>query len=129
MLRRERLCIMKIAIPVNEGVLFGHFGGAKSFYFAETDDASKNIVREEVLSAPEHVPGAFPKFLRENNASVVIAQGMGAPAKTALVDSGIEVLTGVALDAPRNLAEKYLAGKLVSQDVECSHDHHGESHC
>jgi predicted Fe-Mo cluster-binding NifX family protein len=120
---------MKIAIPVNDEVLFGHFGGAKSFYFAEVDDASKTIVSEEVVLAPEHVPGAFPKFLRDNNAIVVIAQGMGASAKAALAESGIAVLTGVAVDTARNLVERYLAGELESRDVECNHDHHGESHC
>jgi len=120
---------MKIAMPAEDGLIFGHFGGTKSFYIADIDDESKSIVHEAVFAAPEHVPGAFPIFLREKNIGVVIAQGMGAHAKSLLEGSGIEVITGVSTASPRKLVESYLADELESRDVECNHDHHGKSHC
>jgi predicted Fe-Mo cluster-binding NifX family protein len=119
---------MKIAIPIKDGVIFSHFGGASSFYFATVDSQSKRVLGELILDAPEHVPGAFPMFICQNKADVVIAQGMGASAKEMLAASGVEVITGAPSDKPSALVDLYISGNLASRDVECSHDHHHGGH-
>jgi hypothetical protein len=67
---------MKIAIPHENGHLHGHFGGSCEFALVQVDPEKKVSLRTEVLPAPEHQPGAFPRWLREQGVTVVIVGGI-----------------------------------------------------
>jgi len=121
---------MKIAIPVENGRLNSHFGGTRHFALIEVDPEAKTTLRSETLPAPEHQPGAFPRWLREQNVQVVIAGGIGQRALAIFAQNGIQVLAGQP-DAPvEALVAAYLAGQLVQAPAGCAHhdDHHGQGH-
>ena len=120
---------MKIAIPVENGRLNSHFGGCRHFALIEVDQNTKTVLRSETLPAPEHQPGAFPRWLREQNVQVVIAGGIGQRALAIFAQNGIQVLAGQP-DAPVEvLAAAYLEGRLVQTPEGCAHhDHHEHGH-
>ncbi|MBC7197191.1 MAG: NifB/NifX family molybdenum-iron cluster-binding protein, partial [Deferribacterales bacterium] len=66
---------MKIAIPVENGLLSQHFGHCEGFYIATVENGK--IVNSEILLPPEHGDGTFPTFLANKNVNIVIAGGMG----------------------------------------------------
>lgn len=121
---------MKIAIPIENGRLNSHFGGSRHFALIEVDENTKTVLRSETLPAPEHQPGAFPRWLREQNVQVVIAGGIGQRALSIFAQNGIQVRAGQP-DAPAEaLIAAYLAGQLVQTSEGCTHhhDHHEHDH-
>jgi len=121
---------MKIAIPVENGRLNSHFGGSRHFALIEVDENTKTVLQAETLPAPEHQPGAFPRWLREQNVQVVIAGGIGQRALSIFAQNGIQVRAGQS-DAPAEaLVAAYLAGQLVPISEGCTHhhDHHEHDH-
>jgi predicted Fe-Mo cluster-binding NifX family protein len=121
---------MKIAIPVENGRLNSHFGGSRHFALIEVDQNTKTVLRSETLPAPEHQPGAFPRWLREQNVHVVIAGGIGHRALAIFAQNGIQVRTGQP-DAPvEALLAAYVGGQLVQTPEGCAHhhDHHDHDH-
>jgi predicted Fe-Mo cluster-binding NifX family protein len=119
---------MKIAIPVENGRLNSHFGGSRHFALIEVDPSTKATLRTETLPAPEHQPGAFPRWLREQNVQVVIAGGIGQRALAIFAQNGIQVLAGQP-DAPvEALVAAYLEGRLVQAPEGCAHHEHHHDH-
>ncbi|HOC56891.1 MAG TPA: NifB/NifX family molybdenum-iron cluster-binding protein [Verrucomicrobiota bacterium] len=119
---------MKIAIPVENGRLNSHFGGSRHFALIEVDQSTKAILRTEILPAPEHQPGAFPRWLREQNVQVVIAGGIGQRALAILAQNGIQVRAGQP-DAPvESLVVAYLEGRLIQTPEGCTHPEHHRDH-
>ena len=47
---------MKIAIPIENGRLHGHFGGCRQFALVEVDPEQRLSLRTEIVAAPEHQP-------------------------------------------------------------------------
>ena len=88
--------LVKIAIPVVDGRLSGHFGETKSFAVVEADRQSRAIVRTQILAAPAHEPGSLPRWLREQGVQVLIVadNGIGRRALDYLVHHGIELFAG-----------------------------------
>ena len=120
---------MKIAIPVEDGVPFGHFGHAPSFAFIDADAETGAIIAREDLEAPPHEPGVLPKWLAEKGVNLVMTGGMGPAARNLLAKRGIEVLAGVAGESPEALVAAHFAGTLESGDNSCNHDgEHGHGH-
>jgi predicted Fe-Mo cluster-binding NifX family protein len=115
---------MKIAIPCENGRLHSHFGGANQF--AIVDVQSNAIAKSEVLPAPEHVPGAFPKWVREQGAEVVIAGGIGARALNVFAQHGIKVVAGIPGETIEKQIEAYLSGQATGAPQGCTH--HGDEH-
>jgi predicted Fe-Mo cluster-binding NifX family protein len=121
---------MKVAIPVENGRLNSHFGGSRQFALIEVDQDTKTVLRSETLPAPEHQPGLFPRWLREQGVQVLLAGGIGQRALAIFAQNGIEVLAGQP-DAPvEALVAAYLAGQLVEAPEGCAHPHghHGHDH-
>ncbi len=117
---------MKIAIPHENGRLHGHFGGCCEFALVEVDPEKKVALRSEILPAPEHQPGTFPRWLREQGVEVVIAGGIGRRALANFAHHGITVRAGPP-DAPvEELVQAYLKGDLTSTPDGC--EHHGHHH-
>lgn len=117
---------MKIAIPIENGHLHEHFGGCREFALVEADPEQKTILRTEVIPAPEHQPGLFPRWLREQGVQVVIAGGIGRRALANFAHHGITVRAGVGAMSVEELVSAYLEGRLTMVPEGC--EHHGHEH-
>lgn len=109
----------KIAIPVANGQLNGHFGHTQQFYIFNIENNS--IVKEEKLTPPPHEPGLYPKWLAEMGVTNVIAGGMGQKAIALFNQNKINVFVGVAIKDPKELVFDFLNGTLETRDNTCSH--------
>jgi predicted Fe-Mo cluster-binding NifX family protein len=109
----------RIAVPVEDGQLFSHFGQAREFavFFATTDV----IESEELIEAPPYEPGRLPLFLAGLGITDVIAGGIGDRAIALFASINIHVLAGVEPGNARNLAEQYLQGTLSGGRNHCDH--------
>ena len=114
---------MLIAVPVANGTLCSHFGHCEQFAFIAADPASKQIQSTKHLTPPPHEPGVIPRGLHEQGVNVVLAGGMGERAQKILVNKGVQVIVGVPVDSPENLATAHLAGTLISTPHHCDHHH------
>jgi ATP-binding protein involved in chromosome partitioning len=112
---------MKIAIPLAEGKLCMHFGHCETFALIDVDKENKKILKTEFLTPPPHEPGVLPKWLSEQNATVIIAGGMGMRAQDLFKENNIEVLVGAPSAEPEILVKKYLEGALTCGDNICDH--------
>lgn len=126
---------MKIAVPVAGGVYAEHFGGAEAFVVHEADTASGRLTGRQELPAPEHKPGAWPRWLAEQKVNAVVATAIGERALLLLGSAGIETYVGEGSTDPGELALACLRGQLVRLDRNNSqchghdHDHeHGHGH-
>jgi predicted Fe-Mo cluster-binding NifX family protein len=117
---------MKIAIPTENGRLHGHFGGCRQFALVETDADQKQALRTDVVPAPEHQPGLFPRWLRAQGVQVVIAGGIGRRALANFAHHGIVVRAGVTGAPVAALVDAYLKGELTGTPEGC--DQHGHHH-
>jgi predicted Fe-Mo cluster-binding NifX family protein len=112
---------MRIVIPVANGRLTMHFGHCEAFAVIDVDPQTKAVLKQEILTAPEHQPGLLPRWLAERGAQVVIAGGMGQRAQGLFAESGIKVVVGAPAEAPEALVRTYLDGTLKTGDNVCSH--------
>jgi ATP-binding protein involved in chromosome partitioning len=116
---------VRIAIPVENGRLHGHFGGCREFALIDVDAREKLSLRTEIVSAPGHQPGLFPFWLREMGVQVVIAGGIGRRALAHFAQYGIAVRAGAVNSAIEPLVAAYLDGQLTNTPGGCdSHGHH-----
>lgn len=115
---------MRIAIPHDNGRLHGHFGGCGEFALIEVDPQTKAALRTEIVPAPAHQPGLFPRWLREQGVEVVIAGGIGRRALALLAQQGIVVRAGTPETSVIQLVTAYLSGQLTATADGCQH--HGE---
>jgi len=110
--------------------LSAHFGRCP--YYTLVDVEGYEIKGVNVIENPyfnNHVPGQVPLFIRDQNANVMIAGGMGPRAIDLFSSFGIEVATGMS-GKVSDILTAYLSGK-VSGTVACGHDHEescGEGH-
>ncbi len=112
---------MKIAIPLVQGNLSMHFGHCEQFAIVEVDETTKKIGETELLTPPAHEPGALPRWLHEQGATVIIAGGMGMRAQQLFTQSGIAVVVGAPSQQPEELVSAYLAESLETGDNICDH--------
>ena len=126
---------MIIAIPVENGRLHGHFGGCREFALVEVDEDKRLTLNTTIVSPPEHQPGLFPRWLREQGVQVVIAGGIGRRALAIFAEQGIAVRAGAADASIAPLVASYLGGQLTETPDSCEihgdhhhHHHHGEDH-
>ena len=121
--------IMKIAIPVENGRLNSHFGGSGHFAVIEVDANSKATLRSETLPAPDHQPGAFPRWLQSLGVELVIVGGIGQRALAIFARQGIQVRAGLPGAPVEELVAACLEGRLVQTPEGCAqHEHHGHGH-
>jgi predicted Fe-Mo cluster-binding NifX family protein len=83
-------------------------------------------LRTEVLPAPDHQPGAFPRWLREKGVEVVIAGGIGKRALGIFSRHGITVRAGTPDARIQDLVASFLSGQLTASPEGC--EHHGHDH-
>ncbi len=119
---------MKIAIPVENGMLCSHFGHAPQFAIVEIEGS--DIKASSIETPPPHEPGVLPRWLKEMGVDHVICGGIGARAVELLNQAGIEVSAGVGSDDPAKVVEAFIRGELQgASGPTCSgHGHkHGHS--
>ena len=129
---------MKIAVPVVDGRLHGHFGGARQFAIVEVDQPKRLTLRTSLLDAPPHQPGLFPRWLSTKGVQVVIVGGIGQRAIDILAQEGIQVTTGIPETPLDLIISAYLSGELTKTPDGCTqhhdhdhdhdHDHHHHHH-
>ena len=112
---------MRFAVPVTEGKVAAHFGHCSHFALFDVDEATKAIVKKEVIPSPGHQPGFLPAWLADEGVSVVIASGMGSRARALFNENRIEVVIGVLDDNPEKAILDYLKGELATGDNICDH--------
>ena len=112
---------MRFAVPVTEGKVAAHFGHCSHFALFDVDEATKEIVKREVIPSPGHQPGFLPAWLAEEGVSVVIASGMGSRALALFNENRIEVVVGVLGDDPEKVVLDYIKGELATGDNICDH--------
>jgi len=112
---------MRLAVPVTEGKVAAHFGHSSHFALFDVDEATKAIVKKEVIPSPGHQPGFLPTWLADEGVSVVIASGMGSRARALFNENRIEVVIGVLGDNPEKAILDYLKGELATGDNICDH--------
>lgn len=118
--------IIRIAIPVADGRLHGHFGGCREFALMKVDGQSQTVVDTQIIPAPPHQPGLFPRWLREQGVTAVIVGGIGRRALDIFARHGITVRAGWPDARLEALAAAYLAGELPDSPNAC--EHHGHHH-
>ena len=112
---------MKIAIPLHEGRLAGHFGHCGEFALVDADPSAGSVGAVKTLQAPAHAPGVLPSWLRAHGVDVVIAGGMGRRAQALFAEAGIQVVVGAEGGEPVSLAASYLGGTLTTGENLCDH--------
>ena len=115
--------MLKIALPTENGVLFGHFGGAPTFDFFTLDEDSQ-VLSHEILNPPAHEHGAFPKWLQSLGVNLVIASGIGGGALGHFEDMKIQVMAGAEIKKSTDLIKDYCQHALKLQPTTCNHEHH-----
>jgi predicted Fe-Mo cluster-binding NifX family protein len=112
---------MKYAVPVSGGVMCSHFGHCEHFALIDVDEVKKEIIRKELVPAPEHEPGLFPKWLAEKGVARVIAGGMGMRAQGLFQENGIQVIVGAMESDPEKAVLNHLNGRLATGGNVCDH--------
>jgi len=112
---------MRIAIPLVRGKLSLHFGHCDQFAIYDIDDKTSRVINREDATPPGHEPGVLPRWLHENNVSVIIAGGMGQRAQQLFVQNDIKVVVGASDGSPEELVSAYLENTLQTGDNICDH--------
>lgn len=112
---------MRFAVPVTEGKVAAHFGHCSHFALFDIDEATKEILKKEVIPSPGHQPGFLPAWLAKEGVSAVIASGMGSRAQALFSENRIEVVVGVLSDDPEQAVMDYIKGELATGDNICDH--------
>ena len=113
---------MKIAVTYENGNVFQHFG--QSEYFKIFDIEEGKVAHAVVVSTNGNGHGALAGFLKNHGVEKLICGGIGAGAKYALAEAGIEFFGGVSGNVDEQV-ESLLRGELkYNPGTECNH--HGE---
>ena len=115
---------MKIVVPYDNGMVFGHFGQTKQFKVYETKDSKVTGSRLVLADSMGHQ--ALGKQIVKMNADVVICGGLGKPMLEILKSGNLEVCSGVLKEADKAVEEFLLGTLIYSKDAQlcnCSHEH------
>ena len=112
---------MRIAVPLAQGKLSLHFGHCDQCAIFDIDENVKRLINREDATPPGHEPGVLPRWLHENNVSVIIAGGMGQRAQQLFAQNNIKVVIGASGQSPEELVSAYLENTLETGDNICDH--------
>jgi len=110
---------MRIALPVSNNRVAGHFGHPDHFLIFDVDAQGNGPVSR--LMPPPHEHGVIPRWVIEHRAEVVIADRMGDEARQLLEEAGVRVFTGAPPREPEWLIQQFLAGRLEDSHILCAH--------
>jgi predicted Fe-Mo cluster-binding NifX family protein len=111
----------RIGVPVTNGLLSSHFGHCEQFVLFDVAEDGKTVRGRQDLTPPPHEPGAFPKWLHEQGATVIIAGGMGSRAQSLFTQNGIRVVVGATSSEPDLIVREFLDGRLETGANICDH--------
>lgn len=129
---------MKIAVTYENGQIFQHFGHTEQFKVYEVENGQ--VADAKVVDTNGSGHGALAEILKNLEVEVLICGGIGAGAKAALAEVGIQLYGGVAGSAD-DAVQAFLNETLsYNPEIRCSHhDEHehgkcgehgcGEGHC
>ena len=100
---------MKIAVTYENGQVFQHFGHCEQFKLYDVADGS--VTASQVVSAAGSGHGALAGFLQSHGVDTLVCGGIGAGARSALAEAGIQLYPGVTGGADESVAA-LLAGTL-----------------
>ncbi|MCM1579652.1 MAG: dinitrogenase iron-molybdenum cofactor biosynthesis protein [Ruminococcus sp.] len=100
---------MKIAVPHDNGNVFGHFGKTEEFKIYDVQDGG--MFSSQTVSVGGSAHEALAAFLAGLHVDVLICGGAGAGARNALAAQGIEVYGGVTGSADEAVTA-FLSGTL-----------------
>lgn len=110
---------MRLTIPYDHGMIFGHFGRSAQFKLYDLTDG--RIVSTAIVDTMGNGHGALAGFLKAYAVDTLICGGIGAGARLALDEAGIRLYPGVSGLAD-DAVQAFLAGTLTYQpDFVCSH--------
>jgi ATP-binding protein involved in chromosome partitioning len=112
---------MKYAVPVSGGVMCSHFGHCEQFALIDVDEARREILKKELIMAPEHQPGLLPPWLAGQGVNCVISGGMGMNAQNLFANHGVKVVVGALESDPEKAVLNYLNGSLATGNNVCDH--------
>ena len=116
---------MKIAMPIENGMLCSHFGHAAQFGIVDVEDGK--ISKTKLHTPPAHEPGSLPNWLHDLGATYIICGGIGGRAVEILEAAGIQVIAGVTNTDPAKLMEDFLADRIKGvSGPTCDGHGHGE---
>jgi len=118
---------MKIAIPVRENLVDGHFGHCESFAIFSVDE-SKTITVEDKITPPAGCgcKSNIIPVLAQMGVKVMLAGNMGAGAVNMLEAAGIQVVRGCSGDALETV-KRWVKGEVLDSGEGCSD--HGSQDC
>jgi predicted Fe-Mo cluster-binding NifX family protein len=112
----------RIAVPIENGVLCGHFGHCEEFAIVEV--ANGQITNIQRQTPPEHMPGLYPRWVAQFGVTDVIAGGMGGKAIALFNEQGINAFVGAPIASAESLVNDFIAGNLELNANYCNHDEH-----
>lgn len=112
---------MKYAVPMSGGAMCSHFGHCEHFALIDVDEVKKEIIKKELIPAPEHQPGLLPPWLAQKGVKCVIAGGMGMNAQNLFRNHGVNVIVGALESNPESAVLNHLNGKLATGGNICDH--------
>ncbi|MCR5665210.1 MAG: DUF134 domain-containing protein [Eubacterium sp.] len=115
----------RIAVPYEDGEVFGHFGRTQQFKIFDAKDGK--IIGKQVVDTKGNSHGALVGYLKAAQVDALICGGIGMGARNALTEAGIRFYVGVT-GAADDVVNDLLAGTLLDNpDIRCEH-HHGCQH-
>lgn len=116
---------MKIAITSEgggmEGTVAEHFGRCPEFVLVEIE--GKEIKSAKGVPNPydgKHIPGAVPRFVKDQGAEIVITGGCGPMAIKLFDELGVRLVMG-ARGRISDTVSDFLKGRLKQDENACSH--------
>lgn len=100
--------------------IFQHFGHSEQFKIYTVENNS--IVDSKVINTMGSGHGALAGFLMQNQVNVLICGGIGAGAKTALAQAGIQLYGGATGNA--DIAVQGLLNGTISYNPNVMCNHH-----
>jgi predicted Fe-Mo cluster-binding NifX family protein len=98
-----------------------HFGHCEQFALVDVAEKDHSTMQTSFLTPPPHEPGALPRWLHEQGATLVIAGGMGQRAQQLFAQNGVKVVVGAPAETPETLVSAYLNGTLQCGGNTCDH--------
>ena len=117
---------MKLAVTYENEMVGQHFGRTEKFKVFDIENGK--ITSSEIIDTNGTGHEALAPFLKNLNVDVLICGNMGMGAKTALGETGINIIAGVEGKVDE-VVNEYLVGTLKSNpNVECHEHDHEEGH-
>jgi len=118
---------LRVAVPVDGELVKRHFGRSISFVLATVEDGSVKDIERISAESLTHKHHELADFLQEEGVSMVIAGEIGEKAVNALMENGMDIITGVE-GSYRQVLEDFAKGELKSKDLLCGQVGHRQKH-